>query len=158
MRTATALGCVSRQPPDVQVSAARRERTGAAVGPLSVIIASDHATILYYSRQYDSTLKQCRSVLEPEPTNRARHSMIPVYLQLGRYEKAAEPGPDFWEDDRIVKSHCAVNFKFCRVAVVIRPTDRQLAVAGSCGDSVASGIRFLIISKMLGSVSVASDH
>ncbi len=35
--------------------------------PLSLIIASDYAAILYYSRQYDSALKQCRSELEPGP-------------------------------------------------------------------------------------------
>ena len=59
--------------------------------PLSLIIASDYAAILYNSRQYDSALKQYRSVLELDPNyDRARDMMIPSYLQLGRYGEAVE--------------------------------------------------------------------
>jgi TolB-like protein/DNA-binding winged helix-turn-helix (wHTH) protein len=59
--------------------------------PLSLIIASDYAAILYNSRQYDSSLKQCRSVLELDPDyDRAQGMMIPSYLQLGRYDEAVE--------------------------------------------------------------------
>ena len=59
--------------------------------PLSLIIASDYASILYNSRQYDNAVKQCRSVLELDPNyHRARHLMIPSDLQLGRYEEAAD--------------------------------------------------------------------
>jgi TolB-like protein/DNA-binding winged helix-turn-helix (wHTH) protein/Flp pilus assembly protein TadD len=57
--------------------------------PLSLIIASDHAEILYYSRQYDSSLKQCRSVLELDPNfTRARDLMLGSLVQLGRYDEA----------------------------------------------------------------------
>jgi tetratricopeptide (TPR) repeat protein len=56
-----------------------------------LIIASDYAAILYNSRQYDSALKQCRSVLELDPDyDRAQGMMIPSYLQLGRYGEAVE--------------------------------------------------------------------
>ncbi|MBV9155863.1 MAG: winged helix-turn-helix domain-containing protein [Acidobacteriaceae bacterium] len=59
--------------------------------PLSLIIASDHAMILYYSRQYDSALKQCRSILELDPNyDRALDLMIRPYLQLGRYDEAID--------------------------------------------------------------------
>jgi TolB-like protein/Flp pilus assembly protein TadD len=59
--------------------------------PLSSIIATDYASILYYSRRYDSALKEYRSVLELDPNyDRARDSMIPVYLQLGRYDEAVD--------------------------------------------------------------------
>jgi TolB-like protein/DNA-binding winged helix-turn-helix (wHTH) protein/Tfp pilus assembly protein PilF len=59
--------------------------------PLSLIIASDYAAILYDSRQYDSALKQCRSVLELDPNfDHARDSMVPSYLQLGRYDDAVD--------------------------------------------------------------------
>jgi len=59
--------------------------------PLSLIIASDYASILYNSRQYDSALKQCRSVLELDPNfDHARDSMIPSDLQLGRYDDAVD--------------------------------------------------------------------
>ncbi len=57
--------------------------------PLSPIIATDHATLLYNSRQYDSALKQCRSALELDPNfEHARAQMISSYLQLGRYDDA----------------------------------------------------------------------
>ncbi len=56
--------------------------------PLSLIIASDYAAILYDSRQYDNAVKQCRSALELDPNfDHARDSMIPSYLQLGRYDE-----------------------------------------------------------------------
>jgi TolB-like protein/DNA-binding winged helix-turn-helix (wHTH) protein/Flp pilus assembly protein TadD len=59
--------------------------------PISLIIATDHASIMYYSRQYDSAVKQFRSVLELDPNfDHARHLMIPSYLQLGRYDDAIE--------------------------------------------------------------------
>jgi TolB-like protein/DNA-binding winged helix-turn-helix (wHTH) protein/Flp pilus assembly protein TadD len=66
--------------------------------PLSLIIASDYASILYNSRQYDSAVKQCRSVLELDPNfDHARDSMIPSYLQLGRYDEAVD-GINRWAD------------------------------------------------------------
>jgi len=59
--------------------------------PLSLIIASDHAIILYNSHQYENALKQCRSVLELDPTYRhAGQMMASSYLQLGRYADAAD--------------------------------------------------------------------
>ena len=59
--------------------------------PLSLIITIDHARILYNSRQYESAVKQCRSALELDPNyDRARYSMIPSFLQLGRYSEALE--------------------------------------------------------------------
>ena len=59
--------------------------------PLSAIIATDYASILYYSRQYDSAVKQCRSVLELDPDNdHARALMIPAYFQLGKYDEAID--------------------------------------------------------------------
>src|SRR5579863_253394 len=59
--------------------------------PLSLIIASDYASILYDSRQYDSALKQCRSLLELDPNfGHALGLMIHPYFQLGRYDEAIE--------------------------------------------------------------------
>jgi TolB-like protein/DNA-binding winged helix-turn-helix (wHTH) protein/Tfp pilus assembly protein PilF len=59
--------------------------------PLSLIIASDHATILYESHQYENALKQCHSVLELDPTYRhAGQMMASSYLQLGKYGDAAD--------------------------------------------------------------------
>ena len=57
--------------------------------PLSLIIASDHASNLYYSRQYDAAVKEFRAVLELDPIfDHARGAMIPGYFQLGRYDEA----------------------------------------------------------------------
>ena len=59
--------------------------------PLSPIIGADYASILYYSRQYDAALKQCRSVLELDPDfEHAQGEMVPSYLQLGRYDEAVD--------------------------------------------------------------------
>jgi TolB-like protein/DNA-binding winged helix-turn-helix (wHTH) protein/Flp pilus assembly protein TadD len=74
--------------------------------PISLIIATDRASILYESRQYESALKQWRSVLDLDPNyDRAEDLMIPAYLQLGRYDdaikvidrwEAAGEGPWMW--------------------------------------------------------------
>jgi len=59
--------------------------------PLSLIIARDHAWILYYSRQYDSAVKQFHSLLDLDPNfERARNELIPSYLQMGKYDEAIE--------------------------------------------------------------------
>lgn len=59
--------------------------------PLSLIITSDHASILYYSRQYESALKQYRSVLELDPDfQHAWDGTIPCDWQLGRYQEAID--------------------------------------------------------------------
>ena len=59
--------------------------------PLSSIIASDYASILYESRQYDNAIQQYRSVLELDPNfEHARYGMIPSLLQLGKYDEAME--------------------------------------------------------------------
>ncbi|MGA7633253.1 MAG: winged helix-turn-helix domain-containing protein [Terriglobales bacterium] len=65
--------------------------------PISLIGATDRASILYESRQYESALKQWRSVLDLDPTyDHAEHKMIPAYLQLGRYDDAIKV-IDRWE-------------------------------------------------------------
>ena len=57
--------------------------------PLSLIIATDHGTILYYSRQYDKAVKQCQSVLELDPSfEHGWAAMVAAYLQMGKYEEA----------------------------------------------------------------------
>jgi TolB-like protein/DNA-binding winged helix-turn-helix (wHTH) protein/Flp pilus assembly protein TadD len=83
--------------------------------PLSLIIAADYASILYYSRQYDSSVKQCLSVLELDPNfHHARELMIPSYLQLGKYDEAVDEinrwaardqGPWVWASRAAVYSH-----------------------------------------------------
>jgi TolB-like protein/DNA-binding winged helix-turn-helix (wHTH) protein len=57
--------------------------------PLSLIIATDHASILYLSRQYDRAIVQCRAVLEMDPNfNRVRGILVLAYTQSGRFAEA----------------------------------------------------------------------
>lgn len=57
--------------------------------PLSLIITTDHAAILYYSRQYDRAIEQLRTVLDMEPTfPRANGLLIQTYVQKGRFAQA----------------------------------------------------------------------
>ena len=51
--------------------------------PLSLIIASDHAVILYYSRQFDAAIQQFRAVLDMEPAFPRTGSLPFAYLQKG---------------------------------------------------------------------------
>jgi TolB-like protein/DNA-binding winged helix-turn-helix (wHTH) protein len=71
--------------------------------PLSLIIAADHASILYQSRQYESAVKQCQSILDLDPHfEHGRDIVVAFYLQLHRYDEAqrlidewtaSDPGP-----------------------------------------------------------------
>ena len=54
--------------------------------PLSLIIASDHGAILYYSRQYDRAIEQFRAVREMDPSFSRASLVVAAYNQEGRYE------------------------------------------------------------------------
>ncbi len=56
--------------------------------PLSLIIATDHGAIFYYSRQYDRAIEQLRTVIEMEPTFPRAHIIIFAYVQEGRFADA----------------------------------------------------------------------
>jgi len=59
--------------------------------PMSPIIATDHAVILYYSRQYDQAIEQCRGVLEMDPGfEHARAIIMGSYVQEKKFAEAAE--------------------------------------------------------------------
>lgn len=64
-------------------------RKAQTLDPLSLIINTDVACALYYTRQFESSIKQCRWVLETEPNFVMAHFRIGLaYEQLGRYEEA----------------------------------------------------------------------
>lgn len=64
-------------------------RKAQALDPLSLIINTDVACALYYTRQFEASIKQCRWVLETEPNFVMAHFRIGLaYEQLGRYEEA----------------------------------------------------------------------
>jgi TolB-like protein/DNA-binding winged helix-turn-helix (wHTH) protein/Tfp pilus assembly protein PilF len=61
--------------------------------PLSLIIASDHAVILYYARQYDRAIGQFRAVLAMEPNFVRAHMVVYPYVEKGMFPEAlAETG------------------------------------------------------------------
>jgi TolB-like protein/DNA-binding winged helix-turn-helix (wHTH) protein/Flp pilus assembly protein TadD len=56
--------------------------------PLSLIIGSDYAVILYFSRQYDRAIEQFRSVLDREPSFPRAHMVAYAYAEKGMYAEA----------------------------------------------------------------------
>jgi TolB-like protein/DNA-binding winged helix-turn-helix (wHTH) protein/Flp pilus assembly protein TadD len=59
--------------------------------PLSLIIAADHASILYYGRQYDRALAQGRAVLNMDPhAPRAGSVVIYSYVLEGKFVEAQQ--------------------------------------------------------------------
>jgi Flp pilus assembly protein TadD len=56
--------------------------------PLSLIIGSDYAVILYFSRQYDRAIEQFRSVLDRESDFPRAHMVVYAYAQKGMYLEA----------------------------------------------------------------------
>ncbi len=59
--------------------------------PLSLIIASDHASIVYYTRQFAAARKEYASMLELDPDfGHAGSGMVACDLQLGRYDDVRE--------------------------------------------------------------------
>ena len=59
--------------------------------PLSIIIAADHASILYYGRQYDRALAQARAVLNMDPhAPRAGSVVIYSYILEGKFAEAKQ--------------------------------------------------------------------
>jgi TolB-like protein/DNA-binding winged helix-turn-helix (wHTH) protein/Tfp pilus assembly protein PilF len=56
--------------------------------PLSLIIASDHGAILYYSRRYQQAIDQCRKVLDVEPSFPRAHIIVFAYAQMAKFPEA----------------------------------------------------------------------
>jgi TolB-like protein/DNA-binding winged helix-turn-helix (wHTH) protein/Tfp pilus assembly protein PilF len=56
--------------------------------PLSLIIATDHGAILYFSRQYEPAIKQLRTVLDMEPNFPRANLVIYAYVQTGSFAEA----------------------------------------------------------------------
>jgi TolB-like protein/DNA-binding winged helix-turn-helix (wHTH) protein/Flp pilus assembly protein TadD len=56
--------------------------------PLSLIIATDHGTILYFARQYDRSIEQFRAVIERDPTFLKANAVVGAYEQKGMFPEA----------------------------------------------------------------------
>ena len=65
--------------------------------PLSLIIATDNAAILIYSRQYDRAIAQCRTVFEMEPNFPRAHLVVGAYVEKRQFTDALA-NLAHWED------------------------------------------------------------
>jgi TolB-like protein/DNA-binding winged helix-turn-helix (wHTH) protein len=68
--------------------ALRESETARELDPFSLIIATDNAAILYYSRQYDRALEKLRAVLEVDPNFERAHILEHVYVQKKMFVEA----------------------------------------------------------------------
>jgi len=73
--------------------------------PLSLIIAADHAVILYCSRQYDQAIDEARKIREMEPNFPRSDVILSAYVEKGLFAEAlkeiekrrsAEVPPYYW--------------------------------------------------------------
>jgi TolB-like protein/DNA-binding winged helix-turn-helix (wHTH) protein/Flp pilus assembly protein TadD len=86
--------------------ALRESDRASQLDPLSLIIASDHGVIFYYSRQYDRAIEQFRAVLEMDPGFSRAGMMTQAYVEKGLLKDAlafeesrrrmADDGPWTW--------------------------------------------------------------
>jgi len=68
--------------------ALRESAEAQRLDPLSLIITSDHAALLYYSRQYDQAIEQFRAVQDMDPDFPRAHLLIDAYIEKGRFSDA----------------------------------------------------------------------
>ena len=66
---------------EVEINHARQ------LDPLSLIVATDHAVILYYARQYDQAIEEFRKVREMEPHFPRTDMIYHVYLKKGMFQE-----------------------------------------------------------------------
>ena len=70
---------------DVAFAESERARQ---LDPLSLIIAADHAAILYFSRQYDRSIDELKSILQAEPNFPRANLIVFAYSATGQYSEA----------------------------------------------------------------------
>lgn len=77
--------------------------------PLSLVIATDRAVMLYYSRQYDRAIQQFRAVMELDPNFPRLGVLAFPYLEKGMFVEAleatrhgSEKGPWLWSEQAYV--------------------------------------------------------
>ena len=56
--------------------------------PLSLIIATDNGTILYFSRNYDRAIERFRAVLDMDPSFEPANRIIGVYVEKKQFKAA----------------------------------------------------------------------
>src|ERR1051325_3472430 len=83
--------------------------------PMSLIIATDRGTILFYAREYDRAIDQFRAVLDMDPRfGNARGFLASTYVQQGKFAEAlkenalmenAEDPPWYWAFTAYIYNH-----------------------------------------------------
>jgi TolB-like protein/Tfp pilus assembly protein PilF len=83
--------------------------------PMSLIIATDRGTILFYAREYDRAIDQFRAVLDMNPGfGNARAFLASVYVQQGKFAEAlkenelmenGEDPPWYWAFTAYIYNH-----------------------------------------------------
>ncbi|MFN2530054.1 MAG: winged helix-turn-helix domain-containing protein [Pyrinomonadaceae bacterium] len=68
--------------------ALRESESARELDPFSLIIATDNAGILYFSRQYDRAAEKLRAVLEVDPNFLRAHMLAHVYVQNRMFTQA----------------------------------------------------------------------
>ena len=68
--------------------ALRESEQARRLDPLSLIITADNAAILYYSRQYDASIREFRGVLDMDPTFPRAQLILFAYAAKGMYPQA----------------------------------------------------------------------
>jgi TolB-like protein/DNA-binding winged helix-turn-helix (wHTH) protein/Flp pilus assembly protein TadD len=82
--------------------ALRESERARQLDPFSLIIATDHAAILYYSRQYDQAIAQFTAVRELDPGFPRTSMIFAAYVQKGMFAEAEAdiekhmPGDNPW--------------------------------------------------------------
>ena len=86
--------------------ALRESEYARRLDPFSLIIAADHGSIFYFSRQYDRAIEQFQSIREMDPSFPRTHLVIDSYIQKGRltdaladleeWRRTAGEGPETW--------------------------------------------------------------
>jgi adenylate cyclase len=76
--------------------ALRESEIARRLDPLSLIIATDEAVILYYARQYDRSIEKFRAVMDLDPEFPRAHMITGPYVQKGMFSEALA-NLDDWE-------------------------------------------------------------
>ena len=90
--------------------------------PLSLIIATDHAVMLYYARQYDKAIAQFRAVLSAEPSFGRAHMIEYAFAQKGMYQEALT---DIREWRRLTNSHWSLGHEAYVVGHMGKPAEAR---------------------------------
>ena len=68
--------------------ALRQAELARKLDPLSLIIATDRASVYYYSRQYDQSIQKFAEIIEMDPNFPRAHMILSAYVETHQYDVA----------------------------------------------------------------------